>query len=134
LRSAHGNPSLQVERVDHVFNHWQITRHHLQARLDDKRKRLITKALKSGYSVVQLCDAISGCSVTPHNTGDNDRGQRYDGLHIILRDGDQIDRFIHNHYNPPKPLSEGERKIRANASVAQEWATNKITSEEKNHE
>jgi len=83
---------------------------------------------------VQLCDAISGCSVTPHNTSDNDRGQRYDGLHIILRDGDQIDRFIHNHYNPPKPLSDGERKIRANVRVAQEWATNKITNEEKNHE
>jgi len=82
--------------VTRVFEHWQTVMHHPQAQLDPKRVHIIKQALKSGYTPVQLCQAITGCSVTPHNMGDNDRGQRYDGLHVILRDGDQIDRFIRN--------------------------------------
>ena len=104
-----------------VFEFWQTTLKHPQARLDDKRRKLIRKALQAGYHVNDLktailgCSltphnmgvndrgqkydlktAILGCSLTPHNMGVNDRGQKYDGLHVILRDADQIDRFIHN--------------------------------------
>jgi len=103
---------------------------HLQAHLDDKRKALIRKALQSKYSVSQLCQAIEGCSLTPHNIGDNDRGQRYDGLHIILKDGDQIDRFIHNCHCPPKPQSEADRKINANIRVMQDWVAKKMNDPE----
>ncbi|MEE9452681.1 MAG: hypothetical protein V3V61_08000 [Gammaproteobacteria bacterium] len=128
--ASHSGKPLQAEQVQHVFTHWQVTMCHPQARLDDKRKRLIAKALQSGYSVVQLCDAISGCAVTPHNTGDNERGQRYDGLHLILRDGDQIDRFIHNHFNPPQVLSQAERKVRVNMRGLQDWANKKLNNDE----
>jgi len=103
---------------------------HPQARLDDKRRRLIARALKSGYSIAQLCAAISGCAITPHNIGDNDRGQRYDGLHVILRDADQIDRFIHNHHCPPKCLSEAERKTQANIRNLQDWVAKEMTEED----
>lgn len=34
--------------------------------------------------------------------GDNDRDQRFDGLKVIFRDAEQIDRFINNYQNPPK--------------------------------
>src|SRR5450830_622998 len=63
--------------------------------LDDKRKRLIIKALK-GYSPEDVCKAIRGCSKTPHNMGQNERNTKYNGLDLILRDADHIDRFIRN--------------------------------------
>lgn len=89
------------DAVTEIFDHWREKMNHPRAALDPKRKRLIKAALKN-YDVKDLKLAIDGCSVTPHNIGMNDRGQRYDGLHIILRDADQIDRFIQNAYNPPR--------------------------------
>jgi hypothetical protein len=71
-----------------VFNFWKATLNHPNAMFDDKRRKIICNALKMGYSGAQLCDAVTGCSYTPHNIGDNDRGQRYDGLHVIFRDAD----------------------------------------------
>lgn len=63
--------------------------------LDDKRRRLIVKALK-GYSPTDIRKAICGCSKTPHNLGQNDAKTKYNGLGLILRDADHIDRFIRN--------------------------------------
>lgn len=60
-----------------------------------------------GYSVNQLLTAITGCSLTPFNQGHNERAKLYNGLELILRDADQIDRFIHNAEYPstaPAPL------------------------------
>lgn len=76
---------------------------HPKAKLDPKRDTAIRRALKLGYSESDLIAAIDGCSKTPHNMGDNDRGERYDGLDLILRDAAHIDRFIANAANPPKP-------------------------------
>ena len=99
---------------------------HPQAKLDPKREALIRKALNFGYNVEQLCQAITGCSITPHNTGQNDRGQRFDGLHVILRDSDQIDRFMHNYHYPPCALSDAERKTQANVHSLQRWVNQKM--------
>jgi len=88
--------------VAEVFECWQDTMKHPQSKLDDKRKKLIRSGLKIGYSVSDLKQAIIGCSLTPHNIGQNDRGQRYDGLNIILKSSDNIERFIENSRSPPK--------------------------------
>jgi uncharacterized protein YqiB (DUF1249 family) len=61
--------------------------------------------------------------------GDNDRGQRYDGLHVILRNSDQIDRFIHNYQYPPRPITEAERKTQANVHTLQDWLDKKMQEE-----
>lgn len=58
---------------------------HPDAKLDSKRRKLIQDAMSWGYTIEQICYAITGCSRTPYNMGDNERGQRYDGLHIILK-------------------------------------------------
>ena len=76
---------------------------HPRAVLDDKREKYIKTAFKWGYSEADLCQAIDGCALTPHNIGKNEQGQRYDGLNVILKDADQIDRFMHNAQDPPKP-------------------------------
>ncbi len=92
-----------------VFSYWKQTMQHPQAVLDVKRRKRIRQALASGYSVAQLCEAILGCSYTPHNMGDNEQGQRYDGLHVILRDAEQIDRFIRNAHSPPCPQNAANK-------------------------
>lgn len=86
-----------------IFQFWQKILDHPQAKLDSKRKDCIVKALASGYTASQLCEAIQGCSLTPHNMGKNDRGERYDGLHIIFKSADNIERFIYNYHHPPSP-------------------------------
>jgi len=84
-----------------IFEHWKKIMSHKNAVFDDKRKKIITAALKFGYSQEQLKEAITGCSFTPHNMGSNEHGSRYDGVHLIFRDSGQIERFIHNCKNPP---------------------------------
>ncbi len=93
------NQKKQAKAIDEIFQYWQTIMDHPNAKLDDKRRKLIRNALKTGYAANDLKTAILGCSFTPHNMGDNDRGQRYDGLHVIFKNADQIDRFIHNAIN-----------------------------------
>lgn len=89
--------------VEEIFDYWRETMNHPGAKLDDKRHKSIARALKTGYSVGDCKRAITGCSLTPHNMGDNERGQRYDAVDLIFRCADQIDRFIRNAQSPPKP-------------------------------
>ena len=90
---------------------------------------MIANALKFGYTTEQLCQAITGCSITPHNCGENNQGQRFDGLHIILGDSEQIDRFMGNYENPPRIITEAMRKTRANVGALQQWANTKMAEE-----
>jgi len=90
--------------IDLIFKYWQEIWKHPQSKLDAKRKSIINNVLKTGYSVDNCKLAILGCSLTPHNQGKNDRNQKFDGLHIIY-DSKNIDRFITNAGEPPKPPS-----------------------------
>lgn len=79
---------------DVVFNHWRSVTGHNKAILDPKRTKLINAALKLGYTVEQLKQAIDGNKASPFHQGNNDRKMVYDGLDLILRDAAQIDKFI----------------------------------------
>ena len=46
------------------------------------------------HSPAELCKAIRGCSKSPHNMGQNDQKTKYNGLDLILRNAEKIDRFI----------------------------------------
>jgi hypothetical protein len=122
-------PSIVDPQIENVFEHWKVLMDHPNAKLDEKRKGIIRKALKFGYSVSELCQAIAGCSYTPHNMGDNDRGQRYDGLHVILCDADQIDRFIHNCKCPPRRQTDADRRSQANVQTLQDWMQKTMAEE-----
>jgi len=115
----------QTLAVRQIFEHWKRVMDHPNAVLDPKRRNLISNALMLGYSREQLCQAITGCSLTAHNWGDNDRGTRYDGLHIILRDADQIDRFMHNAQNPPCAVTTADRLRQNNKKMLKGWADRK---------
>ena len=110
-----------VEATQQVFENWKTVMGYLEANLDPKRQKLIGNALRWGYSVEALCEAIQGCALTPHNQGHNDRGERYDSLKIILRSADQIDRFRRNYRTPPRILDESERKLQASVQSVQTW-------------
>lgn len=86
--------------IETVFDFWRETMNHKRAKLDKKRNERIKESLKIGYTVDDLKKAIVGCSLTPHNMGKNDTGSVYNGLHVILKDADQIDRFISNCESP----------------------------------
>lgn len=111
-------PRDEMETVREVFSFWQRTMNAPEARLDDSRARAIKGALGMGYSVDQLCRAIRGCGLTPHNMGMNDQGQLYNSVGLILRDADQIDRFIQNELNPPRISSKHDLAAISAANAA----------------
>jgi len=112
------NVKLQATLTSDIFEFWQLTMDHPRSKLDNKRKNLINNALKLGYSVDELKTAIDGCSKTPHNMGQNDRGETYDGLHIILKDADNVDRFIRNSNSPPISNKSSTSAINQSSNAA----------------
>lgn len=95
---------IDAENIAGIFAYWQKTMDKPRAKLDGKRRKLIRKALEWGYKPRDLCRAIQGCSLTPHNQGKNERGERYVGIELILRSAGQIDRFMENASAPPVSL------------------------------
>ena len=77
-----------------VFVFWQEHMDHPRANLDEKRMKAITQRLRNGYSVDDLRAAVRGCKLTPFNMGKNDREEVYDGIDLICRDADHVDKFI----------------------------------------
>lgn len=94
-------PKTEAEIIEGVFGYWRRCMNSPKSKLDEKRRGMIRRALKAGYSPRDLCRAIQGCALTPHNQGVNDRGQKYLGIHVCLKDADQIDRFMANAKAPP---------------------------------
>jgi len=94
--------------VDRVVEHYRT--YHPKAlpnvKSTSKEYRRIRDRLNEGYTVEQLCEAIDGCHKTPHNLGENDRGQKYLGLELIVRTASHVDRFIENNTNPPGSQEE----------------------------
>lgn len=88
--SSHAGPTC-------VFDHWvKVMGKNAQTLFTKDRKAKVRARLKEGYTVEQLCQAIDGCSRTPHNMGQNDQGQLYNDLELICRSGSQVDRFMQN--------------------------------------
>lgn len=92
-----------TEQVNQVFEFWKVTMEHPKAKFDDKRKKVITKALKLGYTVKDLMEAISGCRLSPFHRGQGNSkdGTIHDSLGLILGDAEHIDKFISIYENPP---------------------------------
>jgi hypothetical protein len=114
------NAVTQKGQVEDIFDYWKSILAHPKSKLDSKRIDLIKKSLKLGYSSEDLKSAIRGCSKTPHNMGDNDRGEKYDSLNLIFRSADQIDRFMRNDHRPPSPTSSADKRFNQNMQAARE--------------
>ncbi len=112
--------------IQNIFNFWCHTMKQPFAKLDKHRRQKILDAKVMGYTNEELRQAILGCASTPYNMGNNDRGEVFNGLHIIFRDANQIDRFI-NHYHHPPLHPTHSRKMQQNLSVVQNWVKKKMT-------
>ena len=81
--------------IREVFDFWKVTMQKSgNTKLDAKRKSKIQLRLKDGYTVEQIKTAITNCSLTPHNMGANDRGQKYNDIELICRDAANLERFL----------------------------------------
>lgn len=104
-----------------VFGHWKDWFDQTDAVLDVTRAGIIRSAINLGYSVAQLCKAIEGCSYSEWHMGRNPDGQVHNGLHVILRDGAQIDKFIGYANNPPKILRKIDQHMKDNFNETLKW-------------
>ena len=82
------------EMVNLVFEHWKKTLNHPRAVLGKKRSDCISKAIALGYSNEQLMAAVDGCAKSTWHMGANDDGKVHDGITLIFRDEEHIERFI----------------------------------------
>lgn len=77
-----------------VFDHWRSVMNHPSAKFDEKRAKTIREALKLGYTLDQLRQAIEGCKASAWHMGANKNSTVYDSIDLILRDAAHIDQFI----------------------------------------
>lgn len=91
--------------IETIFDHWQATHDHPQAKLTDKRRQVIAKALKN-YSAAFLCQSISGYLNSPHHMGENPQNTKYDSIELFLRDAEKIDRGLKLYSEPPSAKSQ----------------------------
>ena len=89
-----------------VFDYWKEVMGNKRAALDVKRKRVIGSMLDNGYSPEDLCKAIDGCSKSSFHMGLNDKGMKYNGLDLIMRSAEYVDKFIGYCVNPPRPTGK----------------------------
>jgi hypothetical protein len=93
LLPASSQQAATASDVEKVFNAWAATRQHPNAvKLTAERRRLISRQLKT-YPVGDLVDAVQGWQNDPFSRGDNDRGQPYNDIALILRDAGHVEKF-----------------------------------------
>ncbi len=99
--------SKNTEAIAEVYAHWRSYHPRAPTRLKaaspDARK--IRQRLDDGATVELLKAAIDGCHRTPHNLGQNERGTKYLGLNVIMRDTSQVTRFAETAEGPPPRAS-----------------------------
>lgn len=83
----------QPDPVRQVFCHWQAEHNHPTAKLDDKRRKRIQARLAQGFTVGELCKAISGARFDTWLMGKNPTNKRYDGIDTLLRDAAQVEKL-----------------------------------------
>lgn len=100
-----GKPSVSpTEQESEVFEYWRkVFKKTAGAKFTHERILAVRARLRDEYTVEQIMRAVDGCAVTPHNLGQNDKGERYDDLELICRKGTQVERFIANAEHPPNP-------------------------------
>ena len=126
-------PPARAEILE-VFNFWKEKFNHPRQSLNDSYKKIISLALKN-LTFTDCLDAIEGCSLTPHNIGQNDTGQKWDGLHIIFdfKKGNPA-RFIKNKHDPPVPKNLKIGQKAQNTKQAVEYIIQKLEDKKNDNE
>lgn len=110
-----------TDQAQEVFAHWRTASGRGgQTVFSPKRQRVVLARLADGFDVEALKRAVDGCLKTPHNRGENDRGEKYDDLELICRDVEHVERFIRNAQAPPRPKHKAGRAEPSDWSIPQE--------------
>lgn len=103
---------IQARMVETVFAHWQTTMKSPRARLDEKRKKILHKALGE-YGLQDTLNAITGCSRSNYHMGRNDDGTpkpgatKYNDVELIFREASKTERFL-GFYDEPQAYTRQE--------------------------
>lgn len=92
--------------VSDIFDCWRDVMESPRSVLDEKRRKVIESRLKDGYSPEDICKAIRGCRKSHFHMGQNDKGTKYNGIDLICRSAEHVDRFMTFDDNPPKPMGK----------------------------
>jgi len=77
-----------------VFDYWRKTLLHEEAKIGESIAEVVETALGWGYTTENLCRAIDGIRNSPFHMGVNDSRTVHDGLKVILRDSEQVAKFM----------------------------------------
>jgi hypothetical protein len=116
--TAPGRSTGNSDDVQTVFGHWRTEWGHPQAKLDEKRRKLIRLRLRD-YSAGDLCRAITGYRNSPHHTGQNDRATVYDDIGLLLRDSAHVDAGLRFAASPPR--TDLSKLSRSNVAAVADW-------------
>lgn len=99
------------EVIKTIFDYWHSTmKKDSRTKLSQKRKSAINARLNDGFTPREICEAIKGCSMTPHNMGDNDRNKPFNDIELICRDDNKLTGFIETSRAGTKKWSAGTQK------------------------
>ena len=111
----------EAERCASVFEHWRSIHGHGSAKLAADRRKVVVKALQN-YSPDELCECISGYKASAWHQGQNERGQVYDALELMLRDAKHIDAGISYARKPAQGRTVADLREAATKNTIEEWA------------
>lgn len=77
-----------------VFAAWVTSTGRSRTVLDSKRRAKVRDRLREGFTVEDLCLAVTGWQASPHHRGENERSTVYNDFELILRDAAHVERFI----------------------------------------
>lgn len=88
------------EEFEEVFSHWisVMGKEKHPPKKSDRRRSRVKARLAEGFTVDDLKAAVTGCSLSPHHMGQNDRGPKGEGkpfndLELICRDAEHVEDF-----------------------------------------
>ncbi|MCP5117478.1 MAG: hypothetical protein GY953_42185, partial [bacterium] len=82
----------KTPEIDVVVGHYQ--KHHPRSHPGRKERDLIRMRLADGFSASDLCTAIDGNHRSPYHCGENDKGRKYHGLELVMRNASKVEGFI----------------------------------------
>lgn len=87
--------------VELAFDRWRELFNKSGAKLDDKRRRCIAKAVKS-HGIQKVLDCLAGYTKSKFHMGENDRNTKYDDIALFLRDATNIERGLELNAQPKR--------------------------------
>ena len=128
-------PSQSEIDIDDIFKFWKLTLNKTEtAKLTKERKKKILDRLNENYTVEEIKRAITGCTQSAYHMGKNENGKIYDSLELILRSGENLEKFIGynttilqvnnnatNQSNANGKQTNGIRRTRTPTTTARIW-------------